>query len=911
MDTPATIGVVTTDRALVIRGWNNWLADATGEAESGAVGRPLTDFVASERADFYRDLLTDVIDSGTTRVLAPAFHHYLIECAPQQPSAHFDRMQQRVTVAPLRNDAEVVGVLITLEDVTDRLDRERALTTQLDAATPPAGATLTESLASDNWQLRRQAVGRLKQVASVAEVQHLLETLERDHHDFNVLNSALRVLIASGRTVVEPLVSLLGHGEANVRMHAALALGELRAIEAVPALVAALEDANQNVRFHAIEALGHIGASDAVEALARIASSGDFFLAFAAIDALARTDDPRVAPLIQSLLADPTLRPAAVTTLAAVGDEDSVAALCGLLGEPAETIAVATALVAIHQRYDDMLAGGPVIAGLVRESIGDDGIAALGTAAETSASGRHAIARVLAWLGPRALAPLVSLVGEKELAPIVAEGLVAIGPTAVAALLPLLSADSPGQRAAAATLLGRLADRRAFAPLLAALDDVDETVVAAAATSVAVFADPVSLPPLFDLLSHPGATVRQAVVAAINTMGLAGTAEWTRAAIVDVSPAVREGALRIAGYFGFPGCTDAITGALSDQDESVRRAAIEQLPLIEAPAATDLLVDALRTGQPRIRTSAAHALRLVDDPRAGSALVTALSDPDAWVRYFAATSLPAHRAAPGAGAALAAVAHRDAATHVRIAAITALAAIDPALTISVGRELLANSDDDLAVAAIAAIAAIGNTTSRESAELLATAVQSPRPALQVAAIQALSSLPDDHSIEWLSWSARALNPAELQADAIGGLCMIASSGERPLMRRNAADALLELAADGTHRDMVMAAFRRIDDVAVPDIAAGLSSARVAIRLAATDALAAMHTPRASRELTRALRDEEPMVRAAAITAFGKLGTASVARTIAAMRRTDPDPNVRHRAAQACDRHGWVVGVVPR
>jgi HEAT repeat protein len=73
----------------------------------------------------------------------------------------------------------------------------------------------------------------------------------------------------------------------------------------------------------------------------------------------------------------------------------------------------------------------------------------------------------------------------------------------------------------------------------------------------------------------------------------------------------------------------------------------------------------------------------------------------------------------------------------------------------------------------------------------------------------------------------------------------------------------------------------------------------------------MRNPRASRELARALRDEDAAVRAAAVGAFGKLGTLSVSRTIAAMRRTDADPNVRNRAAQVCDRHGWIAGPVPR
>ncbi len=58
MNTAPTLGVVTTDRHLAIRGWNEWVAAATGVAEDDAIGRPLLSFVAAERADFYRDLLS-------------------------------------------------------------------------------------------------------------------------------------------------------------------------------------------------------------------------------------------------------------------------------------------------------------------------------------------------------------------------------------------------------------------------------------------------------------------------------------------------------------------------------------------------------------------------------------------------------------------------------------------------------------------------------------------------------------------------------------------------------------------------------------------------------------------------------------------------------------------------------------
>jgi len=268
----------------------------------------------------------------------------------------------------------------------------------------------------------------------------------------------------------------------------------------------------------------------------------------------------------------------------------------------------------------------------------------------------------------------------------------------------------------------------------------------------------------------------------------------------------------------------------------------------------------------------------------------------------------AHPGTSGAVTPLAQLAADDGATHVRIAAITTLGVIDEATALDAADRLANDADDDLAAAAIAAIGAIN---SRAAEDLLTRAAQSSRLPQQVAAIRAVAKRPAMHSIELLAWAARIGGPAGLQQDAIAGLCAIANAPLRPLVRRHAVETLLDLAADGSHRDAAISAIGTLNEDTVPDVASGLSASRVITRLAAVDGLAAMRNPRASRELARALRDEDPAVRSAAVTAFGKLGTPSVARTIAAMRRTDADPNVRHRAAQACERHGWQAGLVSR
>jgi hypothetical protein len=353
------IGILTTDGGLIVRSWNEWLAHVTGLSEAQVQGRPLIDLVPQDRRDLYRDILAEVLDTRTPRVLAPAFHQYMLACPPQSPSAHFDRMRQRVTIAPLPGESGVAGLMITVEDVTARIDDERALSERLDSQSHgEASADALAAIGADDWRLRGAAVRALRQSASREEIAHLLGTLQRDHHNLSALSSALQVLTSANRDVISPLMDLLDDDNANLRMHAALALGEIRDETAVPALLGSLEDVDANVRFHAIEALGRIAAPEAVETLATIAESGDFFLSFPAIDALAKTDDPRVLPRLTGLLRFDVLRPAVIDALGALGDEDCVPSLAALLEAGGDVGAIAAALERVYARYEESFQAG-------------------------------------------------------------------------------------------------------------------------------------------------------------------------------------------------------------------------------------------------------------------------------------------------------------------------------------------------------------------------------------------------------------------------------------------------------------------------------------------------------------------------------------------------------------------------
>src|SRR6185295_4316081 len=125
------IGVFTTDTQLVIQVWDAALARLTGISEESASGQALTALLPDLEKRGLLKRFQRSLNDGVVEVLATAFHHYLIPCPPLVQSKRFDKMQQLVTIAPLREDNRIGGLIVTIEDVTERLDRERDLAEQL------------------------------------------------------------------------------------------------------------------------------------------------------------------------------------------------------------------------------------------------------------------------------------------------------------------------------------------------------------------------------------------------------------------------------------------------------------------------------------------------------------------------------------------------------------------------------------------------------------------------------------------------------------------------------------------------------------------------------------------------------------------------------------------------------------
>src|ERR1051325_5994384 len=166
------IGVFTTDTDLVIRVWDAALARLTGISAESALGQELTALLPDLEKRGLLKRFQRSLNEGVVEVLATAFHHYLIPCVPVTPAKHFDQMQQRVTIAPLRDDHSIAGLIVTVEDVTERLEREREF------ASP-----ILDKLSDEDWRVRREAVQEVSQRAAPEAIAALVNSVVENHHN--------------------------------------------------------------------------------------------------------------------------------------------------------------------------------------------------------------------------------------------------------------------------------------------------------------------------------------------------------------------------------------------------------------------------------------------------------------------------------------------------------------------------------------------------------------------------------------------------------------------------------------------------------------------------------------------------------------------------------------------------------
>lgn len=728
-NTQPSVGVFTTDTQLVIRVWDATLARLTGISAESATGQALTAVVPDLEKRGLLKRFQRSLNEGVVEVLATAFHHYLIPCVPVTPSKRFDKMQQGVTIAPLRDDDTIAGLIVTVEDVTERLEREHELserlaagdeTTRLKAAETLSddasydARALLDALSDESWRVRRVAIKGVSQCAAPEAIAAVVSLVVENHHNPALLNSALQVLSASEVDTLAPLLELLKDPNPDLRMQAALALGDQGDDRAVGGLMKALQDEDTNVRYHAIEALGKLKAVEAVDVLAEIAGSRDFFLSFAALESLAKIGDARMVPAMVPLLDDDLLREPVISLLGQLGDDSVVGPLTAILNTPAApTDLIAGALAAIRDRYEEQYSEGAYIADLASREISPTGVQNLLDALETPGKENlRSIALVLGWLKRTGVdRALTRLMGRDDLRDEVIEALVRHGSATVELLIGQLKSEDLEVRRSAVVALGRIGDASATPALIETL--TDESLAIDAANALGQIGDARAVDGLLNLIGNDDASVRQAAVSALNSLAHTSMSERIIPLLHDSDPNVRESAVKIAGYFGYPESAATLLELSHDSNERVKCAAIEHLPFVEDERTLDVLVHAIKEETPNVRAAAARALGNMFVPEVVRQLVEALSDEDVWVRYFSARALGRLRSEDSVEP-LKRVVEQEKFNHVRIAALDSLGQIGGKRI----AEIIAGMvrDDDPEVARAAEVALSKSKTSTEHAD---------------------------------------------------------------------------------------------------------------------------------------------------------------------------------------------------
>jgi PAS domain S-box-containing protein len=124
-------GLLVTDENLIIRSCNRWFEKQCEKSEKDLIGSSLIEVFPELKTRgfdrYYRDAL-----SGQSRILSHRLHKYLLPMTPSAGATAFARMQQSVRISPLFEGEQVIGTITVIDDVTERVAREKELNIQIE-----------------------------------------------------------------------------------------------------------------------------------------------------------------------------------------------------------------------------------------------------------------------------------------------------------------------------------------------------------------------------------------------------------------------------------------------------------------------------------------------------------------------------------------------------------------------------------------------------------------------------------------------------------------------------------------------------------------------------------------------------------------------------------------------------------
>jgi HEAT repeat protein len=642
-------------------------------------------------------------------------------------------------------------------------------------------------------------------------------------------------------------------------------------------------------------------------------------------EVLAAMGGERATELLISLLDDPSpeLRARAAEALGGLAAEPATDKLTGLLRDRVAEVrsAAASALASIGRR-----AACPGIIAALREEC---------SRADGNEAAQAAMIRAVATLASPTLPELADAMEEisRPIAARLAAALERTGlieaalsdphwcdePAILGALLakaaglgaiaPLISAldaidDAVRQRAAAA--LGNSRDPAALMAVVGVLEDPDSEVRSEAVAAVAKMADPRALSPLARAATDPEEAVRRGAVTGLHQV-LLHRGSWRREALPpdvdlratlleshralliaakDTLEAVRVQAAGGLGLFASPEAAEALVElALGDGSEAVRTAAAEGLGRCGFAQTRRLLVSALGEEAEERRRRAVSILGVMGEAEGGPHLLEALRDRSAAVREAALFALARLEVQPLKERLAAELRNRDPRVRAGAAALLGKARAAEYVGELVGA--LADPEEDVRVNALTALGALGRPVRKHQHDLTAR-LSDPSPRVREVAAAALASLRE-------SWAeapdiSAMLRRGELSPAAAEAVVETAIEGNNgPLLR-----ALENL---GPARSLGAYLTGRGWPLLTSLLTAVRQSAdRDRTRLLAGLAQALQQQPIES--LLAHLRSVDPEVRLTAVDVSALLGTAEATAALAAELAREPVLQVRSQIVSA-------------
>lgn len=152
----AAQGLLVTDAKFNICACNKWLEKQSGKKETELINHNLFEVFPELKSRGFDRYYQDVI-KGQNRILSHRLHKYLLPMPPISPTETLTQMQQSARIFPLHEGEIIIGTITIIEDVTERVIREKELNNQIQERERLLKSELAaRQLAEENSRLKDQ-----------------------------------------------------------------------------------------------------------------------------------------------------------------------------------------------------------------------------------------------------------------------------------------------------------------------------------------------------------------------------------------------------------------------------------------------------------------------------------------------------------------------------------------------------------------------------------------------------------------------------------------------------------------------------------------------------------------------------------------------------------------------------------